>query len=207
MKKMIYTALTGSALLCGCVCQNCCDLEGRVAALEQAGAAKAEARAKMLAARKDRPAVKSAGPLAAPKARVASDPALRTAAQVKFDSPKIVDQWVNPDGETISRVVLKSGVYTTNSVPKIVITGTTGPTKYSKKAIGDALAHMGYWPQIKQMLQSTETEGGRTFWDVWVDSAWFLENDPVFVSALEAAKQVLGVTQEQLDEMLKNCIY
>lgn len=207
MNKLMYVAIAGTALLCGCACQNCCDLEGRVAALEQAGAARAEARAKMMAARKDRPAVKAARPLAAPKAGIASYPALRTAAQVRFAAPKIVDQWLNPDGQTISRVVLQNGVYTTNSVPKIVITGTTGPTKYSKKSIGDALAHLGYWPQVKQMLQATETEGGRTFWDVWVDSAWFLEDDPIFTSALEAAKRELGITQEQLDAVLANCIY
>lgn len=206
MKKLMYVAIAGSALLCGCVCQNCRDVEDRLASLEQERAQRWDKMESLKAAKKPLSAARSRN-LRAAQERAASDPALRTAAQVKFDSPKIVDQWLNPDGETISRVVLKSGVYTTNSVPKIVITGTTGPTKYSKKAIGDALAHMGYWPQIKQMLQSTETEGGRTFWDVWVDSAWFLENDPVFVSALEAAKQVLGVTQEQLDEMLKNCIY
>ena len=93
MNKLMYVAIAGTALLCGCACQNCCDLESRVAALEQAGAARAEARAKTMAARKDRPAVKAARPLAAPKAGIASDPALRTAAQVRFAAPKIVDQW------------------------------------------------------------------------------------------------------------------
>lgn len=218
-KLMIAVCL---AAMTGCVCTNCRDVEARLAAIEKTPAVARQISGKRLSAPKK---AERAAPAQAPKpvglsqtqALAASrkvgappppsaDPALRTAAQVRYDAPKLVEQWENDHG-TVTRVVLKSGVLSTNEVPKIVIEGTVGPTKYSKKAIGDALAHMGYWTQVKAMLQTIEVENGRTAWDVWSDAAWFLEDDPVFLGALEQAKQALGVTQEQLDAMLRNCIY
>lgn len=202
MHKIAIT-IVGAAALAGCVCQNCCDLETRVAALEETPAFR---RARALQAKKPVPRQVSAAKPAPLKAAPSIDPALRTAARVRFDSEKIVRQWENDHG-SITRVTLKSGVLSTNDVPKITINGTSGPTKYSKKAIGDALAHLGYWTQIKELLPQIEVENGRTAWDVWCDAAWFLEDDPVFLGALEQAKQTLGVTQEQLDAVLAGCIY
>lgn len=212
MNMLRLSVIAGSALtVAGCVCQNCCDLEARIAAIEKTpavarGLAKPEGDRKV---RTLKAPPKETTSLAAVQRKLSSagaDPALRTAAQVRFDTPKIVRQWENDKG-TITRVILKSGVLSTNEVPKIVIEGNTNPTKYSKKAIGDALARLGYWVRVKEMLQTTEVENGRTAWDVWMDAAWFLENDPVFKGALEKAKQTLGITQEQLDALLKNCIY
>lgn len=202
MKKLMIVAVAAAAVA-GCVCPNCTDLSTRLDKLEAAKAAKAAKLSSMRQAKADKLAAEAA---VRESKRPASDPALICALEARYRHPRVVEQWDNGDG-TETRVILQAGNVSTNTFTRVNITAQIGPAKYSKKAIGDALAHMGYWPQIKTMLQSTETEGGRTFWDVWVDSAWFLENDPVFLSALEGAKQALGVTQEQLDEMLKSCLY
>lgn len=214
--KFVIAALFAIGIGCGCTSPDYAALEQRVAHLENTvphrkltADSKPARKKSVISVKAPREPGKPGGgeKVSELKAEKQALAITRTAAEVRYASPKVVDQWINPDGETITRVILQNGNYTTNTIPKVAISGSIGPTKYSKKAIGDALAHMGYWSQVKTMLQETETEGGRTFWDVWVDSAWFLETDPIFTAALQAAKQTLGVTDEQLSEMLKGCVY
>lgn len=75
------------------------------------------------------------------------------------------------------------------------------PLRYSKLDILEKLAEMGKWAQVKAAMEASG------YLDRWNACTYIAADNERFLAIKPAIAQILGVTEKQLDEMLKECIY
>lgn len=75
------------------------------------------------------------------------------------------------------------------------------PLRYSKLDILEKLAEMGKWAQVKAAMEASG------YMDRWNACTYIAADNERFLAIKPAIAQILGVTEKQLDEMLKECIY
>ena len=71
---------------------------------------------------------------------------------------------------------------------------------FSKMKLVAALTKLGYWPQVKSYIEAQ----GLT--DLYLAAQVVAEDNDYFVAGLAAVKQTLGLTDEQIESVLANCI-
>lgn len=74
------------------------------------------------------------------------------------------------------------------------------PRVFSKLKLVAALMKLGYWPQVKAYIEAQ----GLT--DLYLAAQVIAEDNDYFVAGLAAVKQTLGLTDEQIESVLANCI-
>ena len=79
------------------------------------------------------------------------------------------------------------------------------PRKFSKLKIYGAIAQLGAWDKVKSWLESKDV-GGINGWTAFSLAQEVSESHELFASLAEEARQLLGLTQEQFDAMLDECV-
>lgn len=72
------------------------------------------------------------------------------------------------------------------------------PRRYSKFAIVVALKERGVWPQVLQWIQAAD------IYDEYLAAQEFSEDNPYFAAGLEALRPVIGLTPEEIAEILES---
>ena len=75
------------------------------------------------------------------------------------------------------------------------------PLRYSKLEILEKLAEMGKWAQVKAAMEASG------YLDRWNACTYIAADNERFLAMKPAIAEILGVTEKQLDEMLKECLY
>lgn len=73
--------------------------------------------------------------------------------------------------------------------------------RYSKLDILEKLAEMGKWTQVKAAMEASG------YLDRWNACTYIAADNERFLAIKPAIAEILGVTEKQLDDMLKECIY
>ncbi len=76
------------------------------------------------------------------------------------------------------------------------------PRVFSKLKLKGAIATAGLLPAFKELLAGMEVAPGYTAQEAFDDAVNLSEAHPRFVEAVDIAKQVLAVTDEQVEEIL-----
>ena len=79
------------------------------------------------------------------------------------------------------------------------------PRKFSKLKIYGAIAQLGAWEKVKSWLEAKDV-GGINGWTAFTLAQEVSESHELFASLAEEARQLLGLTQEQFDAMLDQCV-
>ena len=79
------------------------------------------------------------------------------------------------------------------------------PRKFSKLKIYGAIAQLGAWDKVKSWLEAKDV-GGINGWTAFTLAQEVSESHELFASLAEEARQLLGLTQEQFDAMLDQCV-
>jgi len=77
--------------------------------------------------------------------------------------------------------------------------------KFSKLSIYGAIAQLGAWDAIKAWLEAKNINGING-WMAFQLAQEISEDHPLFASMAEEARQLLGLTEEQFDALLNECI-
>ncbi len=91
----------------------------------------------------------------------------------------------------------------TNRVTAVVRPGDTtvkGRRIFSKLKVVLALTEMGVWPQVKAWIESNN------LYDLYLAAQVFSESDPHFKQGLKTLQTALKLTDEQIENILRNCI-
>lgn len=80
-----------------------------------------------------------------------------------------------------------------NPQPKI-------PRKFSKLKIVGILTQLGFWPQVKEYLIDND------LYDMYLAAQVFQDDNEYFNNGLLDLKDMLGISDNQLEEMLESCI-
>lgn len=91
----------------------------------------------------------------------------------------------------------------TNVVSVVVRPGDTtlkGRRVFSKFKVVLALTEMGVWPQVKAWIESNN------LYDLYLAAQVFSESDPHFKQGLKTLQTTLELTDEQVENILRNCI-
>ena len=78
--------------------------------------------------------------------------------------------------------------------------GAAMPTIYSKYKAYLALRGAGVWPQVKAWLEAND------LWDAFMIANDFRDDDPYFKQGVTELKSVVGWTDEQVEELLAQCL-
>ena len=79
------------------------------------------------------------------------------------------------------------------------------PRKFSKLKIYGAIAQLGAWDKVKSWLEAKDV-GGFNGWTAFTLAQEVSESHELFASLAEEARQLLGLTQEQFDAFLDQCV-
>lgn len=74
------------------------------------------------------------------------------------------------------------------------------PVDYSKRLLYRAIKERGAWEQVKSWMVA------QGVWEDWEYATTLEATDPLMVSAIPALQQMLGFTDEEMQEVLKSCI-
>lgn len=72
---------------------------------------------------------------------------------------------------------------------------------YCKADIISGLAELGKWEDLKAAIENAD------MMDLWNAATFIPADDPRFIVAKPLVMQILGMTEKQLDDFLKGCIY
>lgn len=73
------------------------------------------------------------------------------------------------------------------------------PRTFSKFKVVRALTEMGIWLKVRDYIVAKE------LYDLFLAAQDFKEDDPFFIEGLTSLKGELGLADEQIEEILKNC--
>lgn len=79
------------------------------------------------------------------------------------------------------------------------------PRVFSKLKIYGAIARLGAWQTVKAWLESKNV-GGLNGWEAFQLAQDVSEDHPLFAPLAEEARRLLGLSAEQFDELLRECI-
>lgn len=82
----------------------------------------------------------------------------------------------------------------------IPVDDTEGRRVFSKLKIYSVLRSEGYWPRVKAYLEAND------LWDAFVLAQVVSEQDPQFSDGMAALKAELGLTDEQVEAVLSQCV-
>ena len=74
------------------------------------------------------------------------------------------------------------------------------PRRFSKLKVVDALTQAGAWPQVKAWIEQNG------LYDLYLAAQEFAEDNPHFISGKAALAALLGWTDAQVEDLLKECI-
>lgn len=77
--------------------------------------------------------------------------------------------------------------------------------QFSKLKIYGAIAQLGAWDKVKEWLEQKDV-GGMNGWTAFTLAQEVSESHEMFATLAEEARKLLGMTQEQFDAMLDECV-
>lgn len=77
-------------------------------------------------------------------------------------------------------------------------------TKYSKLRIYEASCAMGKWGELEQWMKDTTLQGVNIY-QAWTFAQYLTDENELFSYAVDKAAEAMGLTPEQVKELLKGC--
>ena len=142
--------------------------------------------------------------------RTPSSPSMRASQRATTQSaPR--EKNAQPDG-SVNTVVAETAIdmdavaaqLWVNEAKKAV--GLSVPKVYSKIKIKMAIANLGYLPALESWLASAEVAPGYSALAAWNDANVISDDFPGFETYYAAALAKFGITREQGDAILSQCI-
>lgn len=73
------------------------------------------------------------------------------------------------------------------------------PVDYSKRKLYRVFLARGVWPQVKAWMES------QGVWEDWEYATTLASDDPLMATAIPAIQQLMGLTDEEMAEILQSC--
>lgn len=97
-------------------------------------------------------------------------------------------------GYVLERAALRAVQQWTPYVPK------TRPVEYSKRKLYRAFSALGVWERVKAYMAAADVL------EDWEYATTLESTDPLMAAAVEAVRSMLGYTDAQMQEILKQCV-